>query len=127
MINCVESLRQVDGGANRTTRADQVLSLVKVLSNFRGERKKGSDTGTTRGKTMLVRRARERHQRTDQTFEDFGVRTKKGDGTVRGTKVGGFTGFKDREDMGDFPNSGKVRVVYGEIKESGKEGDSLRA
>ena len=34
----------------------------------------------------------------------------------------GFTGFEDGKDKGVFPDSGKVRVVEGEIEEGGEVG-----
>ena len=75
MIDRVEGFGQIDGGANRSTRADPILTLIEALSDFRGERKQSSDTRSARGKAMLVRRARESEKREDKAFKNLRVRT----------------------------------------------------
>ena len=57
----------------------------------------------------------------EESFEDFRGRAEEGDGTVRGGDQGGFTGFRDRDYVGLFPDGGEVRVLDREIKERSEE------
>ena len=61
----------------------------------------------------------------DKSFKDLRGRAKKGDWAKGGTDIEGFVRLRDREDKGMFPDSGKIRMSKGEIKEVSEEGNTF--
>ena len=66
-----------------------------------------------------------KEKRADEAFKDFRGWAKKRDRAVRGAEIKGFTGFRDREDEGVFPEGGEVGMGDREVKEMGKVGNSF--
>ena len=63
----------------------------------------------------------------DETFEDFGSGAEKGDGTVGGAEVEGFTRFGYGDDEGVLPDGGEIGVGEREVEEGAEEGDAFGA
>ena len=117
MVYRVKSLRDVQLHKACT---DRWLLLIETICSSRDDWEKSSSGRAERPKAMLGRREmkiRRTDVREKKTFKNFNRRGKKGDGTIRGTKVKGFAGFRDRDDMGGFPNGREVSMVNGEVEE----------
>ena len=61
----------------------------------------------------------------DKALKNFRSRAEERNRAIGGTNVEGFVRLRDREDKGMFPDSGKIRMSKGEIKEVSEEGNTF--
>ena len=94
--------------------------MVEAIYCLRDDRKESSSSGSEGPKAMLPARERNRRRsdvREKETLKNFDCRGEKRDRTIRGAKMGGFSRFRDRDDMGSLPNRGDVSIRNREVKE----------
>ena len=122
VLDSIKRLTDVDGDRGSTERRFLLVETGGDPSDGREESSGGRVAGA---ETVLRRRRRERRgqEREDKTLKNLRSGAKEGDGAVRGRVQGGFTGFRDRDYEGLFPDRGEVRGLYRKVKERSKEGD----
>ena len=124
MVDGFESLREVNCGDDSALGR---FALIEACGDEGGEGEKSGDGRATRSEAVLMWRAREvlKELWTDETFEEFGGWAEERNGTIRRGEVKGFARFRNREDKGVFPDSGKVSRVEGKVEEGGEEGEGF--
>ena len=120
VLDGIEGLADVDSDRGCPERR---FSFVEARRDSSDGREESSGSGVAGTESMLGRRRRERRgeKGKDQTLKDFRGGAQEGDGAIRGRREGRFTGLRDGNYKGLFPNGGKVRVFYREVKEGGEK------
>ena len=126
MVDRVEGFAEV---GRRHDSAGRWFPLVEAPSYLVGQRVEGGDGGMSRGEAMLVGRAGKvgKDEGTHEALKDFRGRAEEGNGPIRDAMVGGLIGFKDGENEGRFPDSGKGRMGGGKVEEGGEVGEGKGA
>ena len=108
VLDCIKCLADIDGDRGS---AERRFLLVEASCDASDGRKESSDGGVLGAKTVLGagRGERRRQERENKTFKNLRGRAKEGDGAVRSRVQGGFTGLRDGNDKGLFPDRGEAR------------------
>ena len=106
-------------------RAERRFSFIEAVSDSRDGGEEGCSSRVLGSKAVLGwgRGERRREEGKNKTLKDLRGRAKEGDGAVRGGDRGGFTGLRDGNNKGLFPNRGEVRGLDREVKKRGEVGD----
>ena len=106
MAHTIERLQDVN---RHDSCASRRLLPIKAVDSRRDDRKERGGARPERPKAMLRASKRNRRGsdvREKETLENLDGWGEKRDGAIRGAKIGWFTGLKDRDNVGYFPDGG---------------------